>query len=214
MVVSAGERVLDAGCGTGAAALCLAARIPAATIVGIDIASDLAALARLSIGLNGFEDRITIVEEPFAAYAAGHAGLFDQVMTNPPFHAEGRHTRSPVESRAIAHGEAETGLAAWIKAAALALRPGGRLTLIHRPDRLGDILAAMDRRFGATEIFPLWPRAGAAANRILVTAVKGRRTPPRLLAGLTLHRADGSYTEEADLLLRGAKGLDRGPASA
>jgi tRNA1(Val) A37 N6-methylase TrmN6 len=208
------ERILDAGCGAGGAALCLAARIPSVTIVGVERSAELAALARLGVGLNGVADRITVAEESFADFAAANRGRFDQVMTNPPFYSQDRHTPSPRATRAVAHGEAEMDLAEWIKASAGVLRAGGRLTLIHRADRLGEILAAMDRRFGAAAIFPLWPRAGDPASRILVGAIKGRRTPPRLLAGLTLHRADGAYTDETELLLRHAKGLDRGPASA
>lgn len=209
-----GERILDAGCGTGAAALCLAARVPEATVVGIEIAPDLAALARRSVRLNGLEGRIEIVEASFAAYAAAHRGAFDQVMTNPPFYDRSRHTRSPQPTRAVAHGEDTLGLVDWIKAAGTALRPGGKLTLIHRADRLAEILSAMDRRFGAATVFPFWPRAGEAANRVLISAIKGRRTPMRLLAGLVLHRGDGSFTDEAEKLLRDAAPLDPEPASA
>jgi tRNA1(Val) A37 N6-methylase TrmN6 len=209
-----GERVLDAGCGTGAAALCLAARVPDAAIVGVEIAPELAALAWRSVQLNGFEKRVEIAEASLATYAAAHRGAFDQVMTNPPFYEQGRHTRSPQLTRAAAHGEETLSLAGWIKAAEAALRPGGRLTLIHRADRLPEILAAMERRFGAAAIFPFWPRVGEPASRVLVSAIKGRRTPLRLLPGLILHRADGSYTEEAERILRHAAALDPGLPSA
>jgi len=205
---AAGERILDAGCGTAAAALCLAARTPDCGLTGVELNAELAALARINVGANGFEGRLAIVEVAFEAYAAENAGTFDQVITNPPFYAEGRHTRSPEGTRATAHGEAGLTLAAWVKAAAIALKAAGRLTIIHRADRLDELLAAFTGRFGAALIFPLWPRAGVEAKRVIVSAVKGRRTPPRLMPGLALHEADGAYTAVAEAILRDGAALD------
>ena len=77
-----GERILDAGCGTGAAALCLAARVADCTLTGVELDAELAKLARANVAANGFEDRIAIVESALADYE----GAFDQVLTNPPFY--------------------------------------------------------------------------------------------------------------------------------
>lgn len=209
-----GERILDAGCGTGAAALCLAARIPNCPIVGVELNAELAVLAHANVARNAFDDRITVMEAAFERFALENAGSFDQVVSNPPFYPEGRHTRSPVGSKSGAHGEQDLDLEAWIKAAAGALRIGGRLTLIHRADRLDALLAALGRRFGAAVIFPLWPRAGVEAKRLLITAVKGRKTQPRLMPGLVLHEDDGAYTAAARAILYDAAALDLGQGSA
>jgi tRNA1(Val) A37 N6-methylase TrmN6 len=214
IAVGQGERVLDAGCGTGAAALCLAARIPDFPIVGVELNGELAALARANVSANGLDGRVTIAESSLEAYAVENAGTFDQVITNPPFYAEGRHTRSPVGSKATAHGEQDLPLDDWVKAAAVALRAGGRLTLIHRADRLDELFSALGRRFGAAIIFPLWPRTGSEAKRVLLTAVKGRRTSPALMPGLVLHESDGAYTAAVQAILRDAAALDLGSGSA
>lgn len=205
-----GEHILDAGCGTGAAALCLAARVPDCKVTGIELDAELASIARANVAANGLSGRVEIVESALSDYR----GLFDQIITNPPFYEARRHTASPVATRAVAHGEAALDLAAWIKTLAKLLKPGGRLTMIHRADRIGDILAACEGRFGATAIYPLWPKAGVEAKRVLVSAIKGRRTLPRLLPGLVLHRQDGTYTEAADAVLRDAAPLDLAPGSA
>jgi len=207
------ERILDAGCGTGAAALCLATRVPNCEVIGVELDAGTAALAIVNAAMNGLSHRLSIDPASLDGYAAENAGLFDQVMTNPPFYEDEHHTRSPQATKALAHGEATLDLAGWIKASAKALKPGGRLTLIHRADRMSDILAACAGRFGAVAIFPLWPKAGAEAKRILVTAIKGRRTLPRLLPGLVLHNADGSYTAQAEAILRDAAPLDLGGSS-
>jgi tRNA1(Val) A37 N6-methylase TrmN6 len=199
-----GERILDAGCGTGAAALCLAARVPNCTLIGVELDAELAALARANVAANGFEGRIAIIESALSDYD----GAFDQLLTNPPFYDPGRHTSSPAATKATAHGEGALNLAGWIKTAAKLLKPGGRLTLIHRADRIGDILGALEGRFGAAGLFPLWPKDGVEAKRILVSAIKGRRTLPRLMPGLVLHQPGGAYTAQAQAILRDAAPLD------
>ena len=206
------ETILDAGCGTGAAALCLAARVENCSIAGVELDGELASLARANVAANGMDGRITIAESAFDRHAARNAGAFDQVMSNPPFYESEHHTRSPRETKAAAHGEASLDLAGWIRGAAIALKPGGRLTMIHRADRLGALLRAFEGRFGAAIIFPLWPKPGIEAKRILVSAIKGRRTLPRLLPGLVLHRPTGAYTAQAEAILREAGPLDLGQA--
>jgi len=205
-----GERILDAGCGTGAAALCLAARVPDCALTGVELDAELAAIARANVAANGFADRIAIVESALSAYE----GAFDQVLTNPPFYENDRHTASPTATKATAHGEGALDLAGWVKAVGKLLKPGGRLTLIHRADRLGDLLDALEGRFGAALLFPLWPKDGVEAKRILVSAIKGRRSLPRLLPGLVLHQPDGAYAPDAQAILRDAAPLDLEPGSA
>ncbi|MDW8368662.1 MAG: methyltransferase [Geminicoccaceae bacterium] len=203
----AGEHVLDAGCGTGAAALCLAARSPEVRVVGLERDPESAALARASVALNRLEGRVRILEgdlgrPPRELRATG----FAWVMSNPPFHEPGR-TEPPADgSRQRARLESLP-LERWIAACLARLAPGGRLVLIHRADRLDAILASLAGRAGAIDIFPLWPKPGRPAGRVLVRARKGSRAPARLLPGLVLHRADGTYTEAAESILRGAQPL-------
>ncbi|MEA1652986.1 hypothetical protein UAJ10_28720 [Nitrospirillum sp. BR 11164] len=93
-------------------------------------------------------------------------------------------------------------------AAARLLAPRGTLTMIHRADRVDEILARLAGRFGAVVLYPLWPRAGTEAKRVIVRARLGARTPARLLSGLVLHDEGGRYTPAADAALRGGAALD------
>jgi tRNA1(Val) A37 N6-methylase TrmN6 len=214
VAAGAGETVLDAGCGSGAAALCLAARLPECRVVGVERDAVLYAIALRNVAANGFAGRIDLVEQDIAAFAKSHRGRFDQAMCNPPFYKAGAHTASPSDTKATAHGESALPLDGWIAAMATCLKPAGKLTLIHRADRIADLLAALDRRFGAVMIFPLWPKPGEPAKRIMLQAIKGRRTPPSLLPGLVLHTANGAFTAEAQNILRDAAGLAFSGASA
>jgi tRNA1(Val) A37 N6-methylase TrmN6 len=88
------------------------------------------------------------------------------------------------------------------------LKPGGVLTLIHRAERLAEVLTALDGPLGELVVFPLWPRAGdRPAKRILVQGRKGSRGPLRLAPGLVLHEDDGRFSAAAEAVLRHAKAL-------
>ena len=95
----------------------------------------------------------------------------------------------------------------WIDCAHEALKSNGTLTLIHRADQIDKIIQGLGKRFGAVEIIPLYPKAGQPAKRVIVRAVKHRKTPATLHAGLTLHQDNGAYTDAAERVLRSAEGL-------
>jgi tRNA1(Val) A37 N6-methylase TrmN6 len=163
----------------------------------------MAALARENVAANNLAPRVEIVEGD----SLRGEGVFDGVFCNPPFAEEGEGT-APHPARRHAR-VTETSLDGWIAALSNRLSGGGRLTLIHRADRLGDILAALDGRLGAATVFPIRPRAEAAARRVLVRAQKGSRAPLTLLRGLDLHDASGAkFTSEAEAIFRGQAAID------
>jgi tRNA1(Val) A37 N6-methylase TrmN6 len=200
-----GAHVLDAGCGTGAAMFCLAARCADLRLTGLEVDDARTALARAGVALNGWDARMTVLDGDVSAPPPACIGAFDVVLTNPPFAAEG--TPSPDAGRATAHHESGLDLAAWVRACLACLRPKGRLVMIHRADRLAAVLAALNGKAGDIRILPVYPRRGEAARRVIVDAGKGRRSPDTLLPGLVLHDADGRFTPAADRILRDAASL-------
>jgi tRNA1(Val) A37 N6-methylase TrmN6 len=204
--VGAGERVLDAGAGTGAAALCLAARVPRARVVGLERDRALLAVARLNAAANAPAAPIELVEDDLLARPATDA--FDHVMTNPPYHPRAAASAPATASGAAAH-LAEFATAEWLGACLARLRPGGRLTVIHRAEALPEILAALHGKAGDLVVFPLWPNVEApAAKRVIVAARKSARGPARIARGLVLHGPGGRrFTDAAEAVLRGGEGL-------
>lgn len=206
--VPPGGRVLDLGCGTGAAALCLAVRCPEAQVFGIERQPEYADLARRSAALSGLGNRVTVAEGDALARGgipAAWRGM-DAAMANPPYFLEGN--RAADAGRAAANHQEAGALAAWVAAAARCLKPRGTLTIVHQAERLDDVLAAMTPAFGAIEVIPLWPKPGRAAKRVLVRGEKGRKTPMILHPGLVLHCGDGSYSQAARRMLCDAVDLD------
>jgi tRNA1(Val) A37 N6-methylase TrmN6 len=212
----AGERVLDAGAGVGIAGLCLLARVPGLDVTAVDIDPGLCALAEANAARNDFAARFTVVEADVTAPAEAliAKGLaregYAHVIANPPFHLAGTVRPAPERARALAHVMGDGGLEDWIRSLATFAAPKGRLTLIHRPDSLGLLLKLLDRRFGNLTVFPLFPRAGHAATRVIVQGTKGSRAALKLMPGLVLHEPDGRYTETAEAVLRGGEALKFG----
>lgn len=204
----AGERVLDLGCGVGTAALCLLARVAEARVTGLEVQPELAALARANAEANGQGDRFVVVEGCLTRPPSLLRGQgFDHVMTNPPWYEPGTVTAPPAAGKAMGHMEGALDLGAWLATAVGLLRPKGRLTVIHRADRLADILAALGGRAGEIRVLPLYPRPGRSAVRVIVTARRGARTPLEVLPGLVMHDAQGAYQETVEAVLRGGAPL-------
>ena len=200
----AGETAVDLGAGAGAAALCLAARVAGLRVIGVERDPALTRAARGNAAASGLCGRVSFVCADIRRPPPLEP--CDRAMLNPPFLPPER--AAPRRRGDAATVEDGAGIADWIAAALRLLRPRGGLTAIHRADRVDALLAALHGRAGAVCVYPLWPKAGRAARRVLVSARKGSRAPARVAPGLALHRADGSYTAEAEAVLWRAAPLD------
>ncbi|WP_188584193.1 tRNA1(Val) (adenine(37)-N6)-methyltransferase [Azorhizobium oxalatiphilum] len=207
------RHLVDLGTGVGAAGLAVLARLPGASAHLVEIDSPTAALARENVAANGVAERCAVVEGDVLRLArpGGPAepapDAADLVIANPPFNARAAHQTSPDARRATAHMADGDTLQGWVLAAYRCLAPAGRLALILRPEDLTPLLAALAGRFGAAELLPVHPAPGADAVRLLVRAIKGRRTPPVIRPGLVLADAAGRPSPEAETILRDGTAL-------
>ena len=207
----AGQQVLEAGCGVGGVLLAAAARRPDSRFTGVERDEGARTLAKENVALNGFGDRVEIVagdvEQGFRALGLA---TFDAVMANPPFFDDPAAIRGPHPARTGAY-IADGGLKAWTDFMLKAVREGGSLTLIHRADRLGDILGLLAPKAGSFRIRPIHPFADQPAKRVLVRAIKTGKAPLVLLPPLVLHdREGGKHRAEVEAILRGEAGLGWG----
>jgi tRNA1(Val) A37 N6-methylase TrmN6 len=198
-----GEEVLELGAGAGAASLCLARRVKC-SVFGIEIDPALAALADENAAENDLSDSVRFMAGDVLDMPAELRRSFEHVMCNPPFHDEDGQT-SPDAGRALALQDRGL-LADWLTGGMKRVVSNGTFTAILRADRMNEALTALGER-GVT-VFPLWPRAGDAAKRILIRAVKGSRAPFALLPGLVLHEAGSNYTRAANAILRDGHALE------
>ena len=205
-----GERVLEAGCGVGAALLAAARR---------------GGPARASPALERDAARSALARGKYRPQRPRRSGRGARRRRGAPVRAPGlapvRRGRSPIRrsstTRTALRGPhpakrgawiADDGLAAWIDFLLKAVREGGAITLIHRADRLGDILGASAPKAGSFRVRPIQPFADAPAKRVLVRAIKTGKAPLVLLPALVLHdRAEAKHTAEAEAILRGEAAL-------
>jgi tRNA1(Val) A37 N6-methylase TrmN6 len=202
-----GEAVLDAGCGVGAVMLAAAVRRPGARFVGVERDPAALALARANIATNGLAGRVEVIEGDVAAPGARGEARFDAALSNPPFFDDPSALRGPHPTKQGAF-IAEAGLAAWTNYLLRAVRDGGTITVIHRAERLAELLALLSVKAGSIQIRPIHPHADEPAGRVLVRAVRGGRAPLRLLPALVLHvRGGAKHTAQAEAILRGEADL-------
>jgi len=204
-------QLVDLGAGAGAVALAVLARCPQARALLVDNAPAMLACAAATLALPGnraLAERARLIEADAALSGAARAaaGLADRsadfIVMNPPFNAASDR-RSPRSLRAAAHVMAPGGLAAWIRTAAALARPAAGFAAILRPEQLGQVLAALEGRFGGIELTAVHARDGDAAIRLVVRARRGSRARLALRPALVLDGADGRPTARAAAIIDG-----------
>lgn len=190
-----GERVLELGSGVGIASLCLAARVPGISILGVEIDEDLVSTANANAVRNQVSDRVRFEVGDAARFDTGER--FSHVFFNPPFHPEtGRG--SPDVSRERAKRGGDDLIARWTRVALA--HASATVTAILRADRIEEILVQAKGRLA--HVLPLLPRAGEAPKRAIVRIETAKSGEHRVLEGFVLHETDGRNTESSDSVLR------------
>ncbi len=213
-----GESVLDVGTGSGIVALAIARRVEGVNVTGLEIDAQLCALA----GENAARNGLSACARFMCGDATGRAALlldagllpdsFDHAVANPPFLSD-EETRPPPDAMLRrAHTLSAGDLERWIRCLAVFVKPGGTMTIVHRADALARLLKHCSGRFGALTVYPLFPREGAPASRIILQGRKGSRAPLRLLPGMTLHRSGRDFTPPAQAILRDGARLEVPPS--
>lgn len=204
----AGDRLIEAGCGVGGVLLQLAARNPDLDVTGLERDPFAHELARHNIEDNGMAGRARVLHGDVAAgFRALDLPLFDWAITNPPYFDDPNAMRAPADEKRGAW-IAEHGLKTWAHFLLKSVREGGRIVIIHRADRLDDILSLLAPKAGSFSIRPVHSFADEPAKRVLVQAIKTGKAPLRLLPPLVLHPRTGpKHTPEAEAILRGEAAL-------
>jgi tRNA1(Val) A37 N6-methylase TrmN6 len=202
-----GEKVIELGCGSGAGLLIAAHRNVEASFVGVERDEALAALAAENAQANPSASRVRIVAGDALVIPPDQREQFDQAFLNPPYQDDPDAGRPPADPARRAAFVNEQGVEVWVKAALSLVPTRGRVTLIHRADRLADILTAFGDAAGEIRLRPIHTKADAPARRILVRARKGSRTPLALLPPLVLHDEGGGWSAGASAILEGRAGL-------
>jgi tRNA1(Val) A37 N6-methylase TrmN6 len=201
------DKVLDVGAGVGAASLALAARCPEIKITCLEMQADMVDLALKNVQSNNLIGSVEVILGDILSPPKSLLPYsFDHVMTNPPYHEHDRSQSSPIPGKAQAMIETMD-LAKWMDFCLKMLKPKGVFTMIHRTERLREILGHLEKKMGNLVIYPLWAGPDKPARRVIIQGHKGKKGELSLLSGMVLHRGDEKYTPEAESILRDAQKL-------
>lgn len=197
-----GRKVLDLGTGTGIIPILMAARYEAEKIVGIELQPDISDMAKRSVEGNGLEDRIEIIQGDLKNYRDYfNPNSFDVVVSNPPYMKAGSGFLNPQQGKAISRHEIHCTLEDVVKCADTALKHGGELYMVHRPERLVDVLTSMrNERLEPKVLRFVCPKPGTAPNLFLIKGIKNANPGLRILSDLIIYEDNGNYTEELEAI--------------
>ena len=190
-----GAKILDVGSGTGAISLCLASRMKdkEIKIKGLDIQKELVELSNRSAKANNFQNILSY--ENFDIREDRK-----EELTNPPY--SDHDMPSPNESKKLAHNHQNFDLTGWLIFCIKMLKSKGELYLINRAEAIDEILSVLHNRAGDIRILPLYSKHGQDAKRVAIIAKRGARGITKILPPFYVHNQDGSYTDEAQRILR------------
>ena len=192
------HRFADLGCGAGVLTVLLLHALPQAAAVGVELQPDAAQLCRDNLIANSLAGRVEILCADLREHRAVlPAGDFDLVVANPPYFAAGSGYTSPDPVRAHARDERTCTMQDICTAMAYLTRWGGSAALVHRPERLSELLCALTAAgLEPKRLRTVARTADAAPSLVLVEARRGGKPGLRILPPLALCAPDGTDSEE------------------
>lgn len=192
------DSVCELGSGTGALPLLLWSKEKTAHFTGIELMPELAEAFSRTIKLNQLEDNIKIlnIDLKNAPNTLGKA-KFSLVVTNPPYAPINIGRISENDLRASAMSEKNCTLEDVIKTASLLLNSEGRFAMVHRPNRIIEILTLMEKyRLTPKRLQLIQPNANSEANILLVEGIKNGKAGLRWEKTLNVYEQTGCYSED------------------
>jgi tRNA1Val (adenine37-N6)-methyltransferase len=189
--------IVDLGTGCGIIPLILGYRLPESRIIGIEIQTELACLARKNIEINGLKDRISVIDGDMKSIGINDvSGPVDLVLCNPPYRKYRSGRINPHQQRAIARHEISATLSDVTNIASRLLGIGGRFAVIYPAERITDLLTAM-RAAGIEPkcLQTVHSRIHDPARLLLVSGIKGAKPGSIIQEPLTIYQPDGKYTD-------------------
>lgn len=195
--VRQGEKICDLGTGNGAIPLLMAHKSQA-QFFGIEIQNDAADMALRSVLMNGLSEKITIVQGDLKnAFSFFEKNTFDIVLSNPPYMTTECGKQNPCDLKNIARHEIFCTLDDVVRIASGLLNSRGRFYMIHRPERLQEILCAFETyKISAKRMRFVFPFIDKSPTMVLIEGVKSAKKGVVVEKPLVMYRSHGEYTDE------------------
>lgn len=189
---------LDLCTGTGIVSILLAGKTKLKRIYGVEIQERVADMAIRSVALNNLQDRVCIINDDFKNLPSSFdCGSFDAVVSNPPYKKANSGLTNLSEEKLISRHEVMCSLEDVISVSSKLLKNNGCFYMVHRPDRLVDIMFLLrNYRLEPKVLRFVQPFSRKAPNLLLVKAVKNGKSFLRVDSPLVVYNDDNSYTDE------------------
>lgn len=194
------SKVADLGTGTGIIGLLLCKKTNLAEMTGIEIQEDVANMAERSIKLNNLEEKFRIINsninEIFSQKLL-EKNVFDIVVMNPPYKEVGTGEINENEKKLISRHEIKANLSDFIKTASGLLKDKGELYIVHKPERMPDIIQKLrENKIEPKELRVVYSNKNSEASLILIKAVKGGKKFLKIDRPLYIYNESGQYSDE------------------
>lgn len=190
------KKIVDFGTNNAAIPLILSTRTDK-KILGIEIQSEAVDLAKKNVILNKLENQIEIIHADINEYVkdASKVGL---VVCNPPFFKVNEESNlNENEFLSIARHEIKIDLEGIIRSAARILDNRGKFAMVHRPDRMVEILNLMQKYdIEPKRIRFVYPKRERESHILLIEGIYKGRKGLKIEPPLYAHNEDGSYSNE------------------
>ena len=195
-----GAECVDLGTGTGILGILLCAKTNLKEIIGIEIQDEVAEMANRSIKLNNLENKFKILNINIKKIIEENIlekNSFDVVVTNPPYKKLNTGKINEEEKKLISRHEITANLFDFINTANYLLKDKGSLYMVHRPERLADIIEIMrSKKIEPKEIRFVYPQKNKEPNLILIKGVKNAKAFLKINKPLFVYDEEGNYTDE------------------
>lgn len=192
------SEVIDLGAGNGILGILLCGKTKLKRITGIEIQEEVCQLAQKNIEYNQLEGRLKIIHEDIKKVNKIYGKeTFDAVVTNPPYMKAGSGIENEKETKMIARHEIKCTLEDIIKVSYDVLKEQGELYMVHRANRIVDILYLMRKyKIEPKTIRFVQPSYDKEPNLVLVKGIKNAGEFLKVLKNLIVYKENGSYTQE------------------
>jgi len=191
-------KVLDLGTGTGIISILLCGKTNLREIIGVEVQEEVYEMAKKSIKLNNLENKFKIINENILNLEKIYEkNSFDAIVTNPPYKKENTGITNIDEKKLISRHEVLAKLEDYINISNELLKDKGEFYMIHRPERLVDILYFMRKyKIEPKEIRFIYSHINDAPKMVLIKGVKNGKAFLKFRENLYIYNEDGKYTDE------------------
>ena len=191
-------KVLDLGTGTGIISILLCGKTDLNKIIGVEIQKEVAEMASRSSKLNNLENKFEIINENILNLKNIFENqTFDVIVTNPPYKKKNTGIVNENEKKVISRHEITADLADFIKISKDLLKDKGEFYMVHRPERLVDILSLMRENKIEPKILRfVFSKKDSEPKLILIKGIKNAKSFLKIENNLYIYDKKGNYTEE------------------